>query len=270
MWGWFFGLVVLVVIVLLSLHYTCTWSMFDSECLCQKKGKNWVNGKCLDPVVCSKICEHGTLVDCQCICYTGYMGDECQTKIQPPNNTIPIPNPTPNPDPVTIPNPTPTPNPVTIPIPTPNPIPNPIPIPVSNTISGTYMIKSPDKPLYLKTVGGSVRGNGQKLDDCKGNPGVCQWNINPVSDSIYNIKASDADLYLRTGGGAVWLAEPNWASDVSTQFEISRSGTDSYYFKPVNSGGKYFTIKGEWKQDAVPSVVSCADPTLCAWGLQKN
>lgn len=286
----FIGLLVLAIIIsiiFIALHFTCTWSLFDTtQCLCEKHGGTWDDKKspnCTfpdptkDTPKCDQICQNGgrQLADCSCECdlSKGYTGEYCQIFIP----DTPIPNPTPVPNPIPSPNPSPIPSPT--PSPNPTPIPNPIPSPVVFPTGGTpYMIKAPTSDLYVKTVGGSATGNNQRLDDCKGNPGNCQWIFNPVPAStgkVYNIKASDADLYLRGGGGVFWLANNNWASDPSTQFEVIKGDmTDSFYFRPVSYATKYFAVKGDWEQDAVPAILPCT-PGIeggtpgCQWSLQK-
>ena len=290
----FFVIVFIIVIVFVALHFTCKWSLFNTtQCLCEKHGGKWdenTSPKCTisDSTTvlpkCTQVCQNNgiQLPDCSCVCDTtkGYTGEYCQIFIPPvivggsgagsggssgsgtgsggsgtivsggsgagsggSSGSVAI---------------------------------TPLQYPITGT---SYMIKAPTSDLYVKTVGGSATGNNQKLDDCKGNPSVCQWVFNPVPNAsvgnVYNIKASDADLYLRNGGGSVWLANNSWVSDPSTQYELLKGDmTDSFYFRPVSSTSKYFAVKGDWKQDAVPAIISCTPGVDegtpgCQWSLQK-
>ena len=298
---------VICIIVFVSLHFTCTWSLLNTtQCLCEKHGGVWgATGCVFSDSTCTQTCKNGGTVqpnctckcptscqngeiqpDCSCKCTLGWTGEYCQISIpsekptQPSGGSAnPIPDPIPaNPIPAyPIPDQAyPIPDPIPVQTPTPSPAPPRPPIPGSFPVAGNiYMIKAPGKPLFLKTVGGSSTGSGQKLDDCKGNPSVCKWIFSPVTgtNNIYNIKASDADLYLRTGGSSIWLANPNWSTDPSTQYELSRGDLDgSFYIRPVSSLAKYVAVKGDWDQDDVPTVLSCtktAGELGCQWTFDK-
>jgi hypothetical protein len=292
-------LILIIVIVFVSLHFTCKWSLFNTtQCLCEKHGGTWDDNKSpkctIDAVVtkkCSQICQNGGVQqsDCSCVCSAanGWTGEYCQIQIPPPKQgcttscqngglqqidcscqcnyakwngslcEIPVISPGPPPLPDTL------------------PVDEPI-IKATFPTSGTYMIKAPGKNLFLKTVGGSSVGNNQKLDDCKGNPTVCQWTFIPVNSStanVYNIKASDADLYLRSGAGVMWLAGATWLTDPSTQFVLSYGDmTNSLYIRPITSAAKYVAVKGDWDQDDVPAIRSCLpsqNTVGCQWELVK-
>lgn len=271
-------LAVILAIIFVSLHFTCTWSLFNTtQCLCEKHGGLWDSTKSScslgitgnqsptnptpvitnptpvitnpTPVItnpgCATPCLNGIqTTDCLCQCKTGWTGLFCEVPVISPGF--------PEPDPL--------------------PVEEPI-IKATFPTGGTFTIKAPGKDLYLKTVGGSSAGNNQKLDDCKGTPGNCQWTFIPLGNNTYNIKASDADLYLRSGGGVMWLAGASWLSDPSTQFVLSYGDmSNSVYIRPLTSATKYVAVKGDWDQDDVPAIMSYfpkQNTIGCQWELVK-